>query len=325
MTFLTRDHTAQTSVWPLKPLGKPKMRASEITVDHLVELLFVTAERPTTAGESQVVDAVLTAGPQLFVRMLGSPELSDAIADLVCQRASRGEATFAVCAEDVRDVVAFFFTAVHGAATVDRIGVDSSQAVQRTLHDCVCGVSRVFQSRHLAGSPPEAWRHELLLALDILFELTKALRDFLPPAPFARAWSEGHVLATCLKTTKCSVVETLSMCTRVYNLPLFVLCDGVLGAVMSEDDVLVGHHLDIDTGFGACARSEPWKRVAAFASNPRFAHLLVHAPSFNAAVRKLDAPSSPLATPPAKRPACSPTDGEKRVARPLCAVPEFRL
>lgn len=299
------------------------------TTHDLVDVLFGASENPDTVRD------VLKAGPHLFVTALATPEMSDAVAQLVCDRACAERSTFAVSADGVRELVVYFFKRIYGSTTVDRIGVDTVLAVQRTLHDCVVGVGRTFQSLHLAGTPPADWQPALGRALDVLLELTQALRSFLPSANASIAWTDAHVLAHALKNTEGSVLHSLSAACN--NLPMLLLCDGLLGEILEEDPIFESTpHLG--SGFGTCAYSKHWRRVAKFAGHARVGRLMKNSERFIERVEALrnrsrpprpDAfapsrsqpdsrPASPTTRPSSPKKRCieSPDDACKRYVAP---------
>jgi hypothetical protein len=286
----------------------------ELSVESLVDILFGESDHPET------VHAVLKLGPHTFVAMLATPEMSDAVTQLVCSRARSDRAAFAIPADDVRQLIVYFFKRIYGATTVDRIGLDTSLAMQRMLHDCAVGVGRTFQSLHLAGTPPAAWQPDLGRALSMLLSFTQAARSFLPSARASTTWTDAHVFANALKNTEGSVLKSLSAACN--NLPMLLLCDGVLGEIMNED-VVCQRTLDLGSGFGACACSPYWRRVAEFAGHARVGRLMRNSEEFNTAVRVAFATPLCLLSPnqslPPSRPA-SPLAGAvatlKRVETP---------
>jgi hypothetical protein len=251
-------------------------QVNELSMKSLVEILFGESEHPETAH------AVLKLGPHTFVTTLAAPEMSDAVTHLVCSRARSGHATFAIPTDDVRQLIVYFFKWIYGATTVDRIGIDTSLAMQRMLHDCAVGVGRTFQSLHLAGTPSAAWQPDLTRALSMLLSFTQAVRSFLPSARASTTWTDAHVFANALKNTEGSILKGLSAACN--NLPMLLLCDGVLGEIMKED-VVCQRTLDLGSGFGACACSPYWRRVAKFAGHARVGRLMSNSEAFNDAVR----------------------------------------
>jgi hypothetical protein len=275
---------------------------SELTLDHVLDVVFGLTMNPAT------VKLVITTGPHVFVRALASAELADGLAALIWQRARAGESRFAVESEEVAQMLRVFFRRIFFAPTVDRIGADTAQAVQRTLHDTFASVARSIQAVHLSGKPRAHWGPPLDRALALLLELTHAVRQFLPSALCSVAWTDAHVLATVLEGVEASVLETLS---GFDNEPLLVLLDGVLGFVMSEDDVVCERTIDLGSGFGACACSRLWRRVGKFAEDEAVASALVHTAAFNRAVKAAFTP--PL------RPAAAPSSLPP--SRPLSPAP----
>ena len=304
-------------------------------LDQVLYVLFGLSENPTT------VRAVLSTGAHVFLEALGTPELSDALAELIRDRAAEGASTFWVSEDDIRDLIAYFFRSIYYAETTDRIGLDTARSMQRTLNDTLASVARLYQAKHLSGQPPASWLGQLRQCLTLLLTLTNALRSFLPSASFAEAWSDAHVLAVCLKSDPGS---TLTLLKGSENLPLVVLFDGILGAVMQEDDVVCERALnDFGTGFSACACSHLWRNAAELATGKdvykhmRFADAFLEAvedacktPPLRAAEQPLTLPPprplSPTAAPRAnKRGAESPGETQEKKPRRLAATPSMLL
>lgn len=269
---------------------------SELTLDHVLDVVFGLTVHPTT------VKLVISTGPHVFVRALASAELADALGALVWARARAYDSRFAVATDEIAQMLRFFFQRLFFAPTVDRIGADTAQAVQRTLHDTFASVARSIQAVHLSGRKRAHWGPQLECALALLLELTHAVRQFLPSAVCSVAWTDAHVLATALEGVDCSVLETLS---GFDNEPLLMLLDGVLGFVMAEDDVVCERTIDLGSGFGACACSRLWRRVGKFADDEAVASVLVHSAAFSRAVKAAFTPplrpaAAPSSLPPSR-------------------------